>query len=659
MASIFDLKTNVSELAASNAGVARNNYEQYAPLREVNATTFSQGQINFRFETTGTKWWVPNKTYFRVRCKLSSGSKNTLRSLTQGDAIAPNVNLMNNLFQSAELQINNRTVSKITDFMGQISMLETRLTKTKQWKENIGKYTSLITPSFSERQQIVSTNGVKDCEDTIAWTNQNTLGYKYGEYKNANNLTGTVQLTAQYVPARGVTLLNLVTLGPENENKFVTPNQNLFGPNLKGGITAGVTVFNSWKVGDIFRLTRATYNDDGSIRAKTHIELPVVGVGMNADAELVDNSALSSRRTIVLNGAWPSFADGAINTPVVIITGRIRDDVDENPTSLVYFERGRKENCADQAQEFELIWTPPLSIFKVPHAIPPGARVDIFLNPHNENTYQFMAIETLPPYSAQPTDFTFNVTNMFLYVNTLEGARVENLTYLLDLESTVCFSENIASDLFSQKNFDVPTSTYALTLAYQDRKATSSNSAYSASKFHVGPTGIEKYISRFYISYAGQQLPQPDADPKWDETNHKKYLTQRWAESIMYSNGHLDPFVTESESEWLQYGPYFHFAWPRDAADRSTRVQIFQQFDTEKALNDVITKYPDGVTTTYTLPVPPEGLVPLGYESMDAYAADMTKMQSQGNMLLFAHYREVARVTIQDSRVVNVELEIA
>lgn len=582
MASLFDLKTNVSDLAAANAGISRNNYEQFAPLREVNGDTFGNGQITFRFETTGTKWWIPSKTYIRARCTLAkSMNGDTPVPLTIADGIAPNINLMNNLFQSAELQINNRTVSKISNFMPQISTLETRLTKTKQYKHNVAKYLNTFTPSFAERQQMVCSDG-KSTENDIEWIKHTALNF--------------VPTTTISFATSGTTGKTTVTL--------VTTNTN-------------ANFSSTFQVGDYIRL----------VDASTSTVLAV----MEATVERVVDTELVCTTTTPMGvaAASTSFA----------MTGTDK-----------YFMRGRKHNFAKEASKFELIWTPPLSIFKVPHAIPPGARVDIILNPQPQSTYKMYAIETLPPYKAPSNSFVFTVDTMFLYVNTIEGARVENLTYLLDLESTVMFKDTITSNSFTQKNFDVPTSTYALTLAYQNRDAMQSDNTHmSQCKFHVGYSDIEKYINRFYISYAGQQLPQPDADPAYDQQKSKQWLTQRWIESLQYSNGQMDPFIMESEDEWLQYGPYFHFAWPRDAADRSTRVQVFNQFDDTTAKNDIV--------QNGSLLIPADS--GQSVSSFADYATKMSSMAAMGDVLLFSHYREVARVTIQDSRVVNVELEIA
>ena len=63
-------------------------------------------------------------------------------------------------------------------------------------------------------------------------------------------------------------------------------------------------------------------------------------------------------------------------------------------------------------------------------------------------------------------------------------------------------------------------------------------------------------------------------------------------------------------------GAYYYFAWPRDGTDRSTRVTVHQQFN--------------ATTDTKHL-----------------------------RLLLFSHSKQVARVRVQDGRVVDVQLEDA
>lgn len=135
--SAFDLAQAPSELPSFNANVGRVIYEQYPPLRDVSGTNFSGGMIDIRWEVSGNKWWVPSRSYLRMRAKLFQADGTT--PVTLADGVAPNMGLMANLFTSAELQIGGKTVSRVSELMPQIDALNTRLHKSKSWLDGIGK----------------------------------------------------------------------------------------------------------------------------------------------------------------------------------------------------------------------------------------------------------------------------------------------------------------------------------------------------------------------------------------------------------------------------------------------------------------------------------------------------------------------------------------
>ena len=93
------------------------------------------------------------------------------------------------------------------------------------------------------------------------------------------------------------------------------------------------------------------------------------------------------------------------------------------------------------------------------------------------------------------------------------------------------------------------------------------------------------------------------------------YTTQRYIESQIYSGAYYDTGGAETIEEYHERGAYYYFSWPRDGTDRSTRVNVHQQFD----------------------------------------GADVANMR----LLLFDHSKQVGRVRIQDGRVVDVQLEDA
>jgi hypothetical protein len=431
MDSIFTLKKSVEELESANHGMSRMQYNQQPPTRDVTGNNFPNGAIHIRWETSGEQWFIPSRSYLRLRCKLTKGDGST--PLVFADNIAPNMGLCANLFQSAEFRINGKTVSRISDFMPQIDALEHRLNKSDSYLTTLG-------------------------ESTNFWSESNT------------------------------------------ERKADTTSDGSGGRNLS---------------------------------------------------------------------------------------------------------------------EFEVTWTPPLSIFKIDHAIPSG-KFELVLNPQTSSAYKLYAIEstgaTKTPGAAG--EYEFSVDQMYFYANTVMGERADDLTYLLDLEQTVCQSDKIDNTSFQQKNFDVSPSTYALTVAYQDTRV-GSDTRFSSSKFRtegdattiIGDEGLK--LNRMFVNYAGQNLPSPDADPEFVAS--KDYTTQRYLESQVYSGAYLDTGGTESIEKYHTRGSYYYFAWPRDGTDRSTRVQVHQQFN----------------------------------------AATTTNMR----VLLFSHAKQVARVKVENGRTVDVQLE--
>jgi hypothetical protein len=549
MASVFNLKTDASQLALGNEGLSKMAYDQLAPTRDITTTNFPNGEINFKFEVGGGKWFIPQRSYIRLRAQISKGDD---ASLLESDNVAPAPNMMSNLFQSAEFKINGKTISRVSDFMAQVSTLKYRLDKSSSWLDSVGNTTNFW-DSFSARKSDVSADGVYNDEDILtSWAN---LGFDIAT------------TTIAYTHADG----------------------RLAFARAGGGVVPDVGL--SFPVGSRIRLATAFGGAvaDGEVVVSGHVDGNTITVtGMNTDA-----GATNVQLTRVSGGG---------------VSSRLN---------------------ARRVSNVEIIWTPPLSIFDIEGGIPGSASCELTLTPQSSNTYQLVAFEskgaTTKATGAGADNVKFSVENMYFYTNIINGPRISNSTYLLDLEQISCQASVVNNASFAQHSFHVSPSTYALTLAIQDGRAGSDTRA-SASRFKSYNNNFtaseETKLNRLYVAYAGQNYPSPDAEPDYVEGTgtagnlSKDYTINRYIDSNIYSGSFFGTGGCESLEQYHDRGMYHYFATPRDADDASTRV-----------------------------------VVNAGFQN----GADVANMR----ILLLAHSRQVARIEMIDGRIQSVAVEDA
>lgn len=446
MSSIFKLKTSIGELESANQQINNMKYEQYAPSRDVTGQNFSNGEIRFKFDISGSKWVLMNRSYLLFRIKITKGNGTAWK---RGDDVAPNMNIAANLFQSCEFRINEKTVSRISDYVPQVSALHTRLNKSDAWLKTIGK-------------------------------------------------------------------------------------------------------------------SSAFWETDRAVRSQ----------------DLADDGELY---------VYSTTGDANIGA-----------------------------NQARQTNEFQVIWVPPLSCFDIDNALPVGS-YQLILTPRATTEYPKYAVETADNKNVGDTaaDIKVSVEDMYLYINTVEGQRIENASYLLDLTHIRCQAEKVQGKDFAQQLFNVSPSTVALTCAFQDSRC-GTDTRLSSSKFKAYPNAVdlatptETLLNRFYINYSGVNLPQPDLQSTLNGAID--LTTQLYNESLLYSGAYYDTGGSEDIKTFRDgRGLYIHQLRPKDGSDRSTRVSVSAGFRAEIGDNM--------------------------------------------RMLLFDHSKQVCKVRIQDSQVVSVELE--
>jgi len=557
--SIFSLETNPDQLSSANDGVSDYKFLEVQPTRDVTGNSFPNGLFRMEWENSGTQWWIPSRSYLRMRCQLAHGDGS---QLNVSDQVAPNLNLAANLFQSMELQINGKTISKCSDHVGEVDTLEQRLHKSKSWTDSVGASINWLQESLEDRISQVSLDGTVSGRDFVS--------------KSTNPLFSIDSTTKMAVVPFDDSLTSLFLSRPSNYAQLDADRWN-----------------SVIKIGDIIRL--------------------------------IDNTEFTIKGTMFYNSG-----SQVLQIAVETSTGANRF---KTPVTQPLFNIYRPK-AARRVKQFEIIWRPMcLSIFKYGGALPTG-KYSLILTPYNAsgNNYQIRAVEipksvavsNIPVFGSSVSNISFNVLDTRFYRATIEGERVDDLTYYLDLEDTSYQSQNLQiTTSLTKQYFDVPPLTHALTVCYQNRNA-GIDLRQSSSRFvcngydsktneFTGVVNNELTLQRIFVTYGGRSYPQPDGDPSYIVGSAADYTTQRYIETITNSGGLFSEGRTESIQEWQARGAYHHISTPKDGSDRScTRVVVNQQFSSNFA--------------------------------------------NEANIVLFAHSKSTAMISIVRSLVVDVQV---
>jgi hypothetical protein len=157
----------------SDLGLVDMNIVQVTCQRDISSTTFNQGVQDFLFNIHGSQRWSPSRSYFRMRCSLqvTDDAGVTYRQATADDDVALAEDFCNQLYSNVYVFLGNVSISSITQYVGEASMVRYRLHKTYSWLKSVGSDGYYLKPQFCDRQQTstISAAGLQcgDVVDTI------------------------------------------------------------------------------------------------------------------------------------------------------------------------------------------------------------------------------------------------------------------------------------------------------------------------------------------------------------------------------------------------------------------------------------------------------------------------------------------------------------
>ena len=232
---------------------------------------------------------------------------------------------------------------------------------------------------------------------------------------------------------------------------------------------------------------------------------------------------------------------------------------------------------------FETIWKPKLGFWSIDDWLP-GGEYEIVLTPYPSSTYKISAIQSNKDESLI-SSVQYEILNMQLNICTSkQPSTLKGISFY----ETRCQAKTLNTASLSQKQFTVNPKTEALTLAYQDQRVQSSyNIPGGVFKIAEGDkqyNDYEMFLSRFYIQYDGEVLPNPIPNIRNNKKNNElitedeqneDLISQRYWETQFNKVMIYDDI--ESMEEWKERGPYYHFHWPRQNAGAS-QVQVSTEF---------------------------------------------------------------------------------
>jgi hypothetical protein len=541
---MFDLPTQVSELSGSNFGMSNKRFVEVNCSRAVTDSTFANSLQEFKFNVSGTTWWIPRESFFRIRMAITRSGGTPIQL---SDDIAPSYAVCDTLFRSLEFKMGGISVSRIGQYCPQIAGLKKRQEYSTQWRNELGQSIGMYDTRFIERQNYISQDGSsgREFNQSLAYFG----GIKAGIHQDEKSelKAGTVELKS----------------------------------------AGNYLIVGSFRINDLMSFGTAPTNQILEI------------VGINTDT--------TGAQTYSVRGV-----NGPINT---IVAG------DMNVATNAIARLRAVEPPTARVGDFEFMWQPCLSIFDSDKALPVGS-YSFILQPENRAFIDKTVVQSAFANKTSGTDYKVDISDIKLYVSTVESSRVDDLDYYIDLKEMDCAVAKIQSASWSQYQFIVNPSLVNVSIAFQDTRM-GSDTRIPSTLFKVGTAGDVKnfqqnQLSRFNFSYAGIQYPAQDTDQKFNAvtvgvTPGRDYTTQIYLSSMLANGGFYTDSGTESIQNFRDAGMYLSYNVPKDGNDRSTDLVVRVAFDT-------------------TIPT------------------DITQM----NLLMFQTYRKFCAVKVRGGQVISV-----
>jgi hypothetical protein len=220
---MFDLPTQVSELSGANSGMSNKRFVEVNCSRAVTDSTFANSLQEFKFNVSGTTWWIPRESFFRIRMAITRNDGTPIQLV---DDVAPSYAVCDNLYRSLEFKMGGISVSRIGQYCPQIAGLKKRQEYSTQWRNELGQSIGMYDTRFIERQNYIASDGTsgREFNQSLSYFN----GVVPGGYQDETSELKLGTLELKSTDAKGGHLVvgsfrinDLVSFGTAPTNQIV------------------------------------------------------------------------------------------------------------------------------------------------------------------------------------------------------------------------------------------------------------------------------------------------------------------------------------------------------------------------------------------------------------------------------------------------------
>ena len=257
--------------------------------------------------------------------------------------------------------------------------------------------------------------------------------------------------------------------------------------------------------------------------------------------------------------------------------------VDRRAQFLAQVKQPDGAYAASTATSGEVVWSPPLGFSDVTHAVPASQYIWTFVaNPNfardalDGGDIAELSSKSTDDGKAFAEDAVVIVESMVLYACYVRGRDGSDEKYALNCKQINCQSLGMAASTarnLQLRNFDVPSDTSALAIAFQS--SNESNKFGGTSLYRVcadAQADQQTQLGRWYVSYDNSIYPQEQSEQVVDALN--SFISQRYRDTQTQTGMYFSPGSPQTIDQWLRKtGSFYYVNWPR-VQSTSTRVQV-------------------------------------------------------------------------------------